>query len=378
MHATYMADPITLTCTVLTDSRVGLTLRIQVSPPPEARPEPTKPFAEDLPEDALVHALLQATMPHLITIFSVSKAWRAGALAAFAQRAEAIVRNVLRPTFEMFGSALLEAGGRRCLSVGRRRRLLLLLLREERLLSLDAGTCDLLWRAAADGHYLDEPVLEELARSVPTLVPTFRLAMLLARVCPLTADESDLHAFADREWHEAQSGTEREADDAFDEPVLEDFPYLAGPFVGKNGRTWRVRQRPDALDGWPVCTATVAKRGAAGKVDNERVVGELRPGQLLEQAGPICQSWASGTSGGYCLRMAIKPDQVLSAELGLGRLRPSEELYVPVRLAYSTGRACTYIEPAHDVDTGWLEVRLAGWEGTAGRWHGIRKRLSNG
>ena len=363
MHA--MAQSITLTCTALTDSLVGLALRIQVSPPLKARPEPTNPFAEDLPEDALVHALLRATMPRHITVFSVSKAWRAGALAAFAQSAEAMVRNVLWPSV-------------RCLSVGRRRRLLLLLLREDRLLSLDTDTCDLLWRASADGQYEMLECLDELARSVPTLVPTFRLAMLLARVCPLTADESDLHAFADREWHEAQSGTEREADDAFDEPVLEDFPYLAGPFVGKNGRTWRVRQRPDALDGWPVCTATVAKRGSAGKVDNERVVGELRPGQLLEQAGPICQSWAGGTNGGYCLRMAIKPDQVLSAELGLGRLRPSEELYVPVRLAYSTGRACTYIEPAHDVDTGWLEVRLAGWEGTAGRWHGIRKRLSNG
>ena len=113
----------------------------------------------------------------------------------------------------------------------------------------------------------------------------------------------------------------------------------------------------------------VARRGSTGS--DHRVVGELQPGQLLVQAGPICQSWAAGTNGGYCLRMAIKP----IAELGLGPLRHAEDLYVPVRLAYSTGKACTYIEPAHDVDAGWLEVRLAGWEGTAGRWHGIRKRL---
>ena len=213
MHA--MAGPITLVCTALSDSRVGLTLRIQVSPPPEAQPEPTRPFDEGLPEDTLVHVLLHASMLRLIAVFSVSTAWRTCALAAFASRAEAMVRNVLRPTFEMFGS--LEAGERRLLPrpsplldftpLGRRRRLLLLLLREERPLSLDADTRDLFWRAAAS----DFVALDELARCVPTLVPTFRLAMLLARVCPLTDDDASIHAIADQDRHEAASGTELEA-----------------------------------------------------------------------------------------------------------------------------------------------------------------------
>ena len=49
-----------------------------------------------------------------------------------------------------------------------------------------------------------------------------------------------------------------------------------------------------------------------------------------------------------------------------------------VRKALSTGVTRTVLVPAPDVDVGWLEVKLAGWEATAGLWRGRRKRLAAG